>query len=133
LDVKKLKATRERLSIEYETLCKSINRKRTATNEIKVENTEDDGDLASISHDRDLLYNLRESDFARVRFIEEALKAIERGQYGECARCGDDINEKRLQAVPWATLCIGCQEATEAKNAASRMVLAGEDVEETDF
>ena len=133
MDGKKIKDIRRRLSTEYENLIKSINRNRTAAEEIKLENTEDEGDLATISHDRELLYNLHESDFARLRFIQEAMKAMDRGQYGECIRCGEGINEKRLEAVPWATMCIRCQEGTEAEHTSSRMVLAGLEAEETEL
>src|SRR5438093_12043046 len=121
---KKIKDTRQRLLREYDNLIKSINRNRLAAQEIKVENTEDEGDLATISHDRDLLYNLHEGGFARLRFIQDALKAIDRGQYGECVGCGEDINEKRLEAVPWATMCVRCQHETEAEDISSRSVLA---------
>ena len=132
MDEKKMKDTRQQLSLEYEKLIKSINRNRVAAEEIKMENTEDEGDLATISHDKELLYNLHEGDSARMRFIQEAIKSLDRGQYGECVRCGKDINEKRLLAVPWATLCIRCQEETEAEHISSRMVLAGLE-EQTDL
>jgi len=132
MDAKKIKDTRQRLSREYDNLIKSINRNRIAAQEIKVENTEDEGDLATISHDKDLLYNLHEGGFARLRFIQEAMKALDRGQYGECVRCGNDINEKRLLAVPWATLCLRCQEETEMEFISSRLVQAGLE-EETDL
>jgi DnaK suppressor protein len=125
MDSKKIKDTRRRLSSEYENLIKSINRNRLATEQIKLENTEDEGDLATISHDRELLYHLHESDFQRLRFIQEALKALERGQYGDCVRCGEDINEKRLLAVPWTRLCIRCQEETEKDRNSSDLVMAG--------
>ena len=132
MDAKKTKDIQRRLSSEYESLVKSINRNRLAAEEIKVENTEDEGDLAAISHDRDLLYNLHEGGFERLRFIREAIKALDRGQYGECVRCGKDINEKRLVAVPWATLCIGCQEEVEKDDLSSRVVQAGLEGEETE-
>ena len=125
MDAKKIKHIRQRLSTEYENLIESNNRNRRAAEEITVENTEDEGDLATISHNRDLLCNLHEGSFARLRSIEEAMEALDRGQYGECVRCGKDINEKRLLAVPWATLCIRCQEETEAEHTLSRRVLAG--------
>ena len=131
MDAKKMKDTRQQLSLEYEKLIKSINRNRVAAEEIKMENTEDEGDLATISHDKELLYNLHEGDSARMRFIQEAIKALDRGQYGECVRCGKDINEKRLLAVPWATLCIRCQEETEAERISSRMLAGFE--EQTDL
>ena len=131
MDAKKLKEIRQRLSAEYEKLIKSINRSRLAAEEIQLENTEDESDLASISHDRDLLYNLHEGGFTRLRFIQDAIKAIDRGQYGECTHCGNDINEKRLDAVPWATMCISCQEAAEMEQTSSRMVPVGQDSEDS--
>ena len=133
MDAKRIKETRKRLSSEYEKLINSIGRNRIAAEQIQVENTEDEGDLASISHDRDLLYNLHEGGFARLRFIQEAIKALDRGQYGECTRCGTDINEKRLDAVPWATMCIRCQEAAETEQTSSRMVPAGHEAEEMEL
>ena len=129
MDAKKIKGARQQLSSEHENLLKSINRNRLAAEQIKVENTEDEGDLATISHDRELLYNLHESDFQRLRFIQGALKAMDCGQYGECVRCGEDINEKRLLAVPWATMCIRCQEETEKDRDSSVLVMAGLDGE----
>jgi len=63
MDAKTIKDIRRRLSMEYENLIKSNNRKRLAAEEITVENTEDEDDLATISHDRDLLYNLHEGSF----------------------------------------------------------------------
>jgi DnaK suppressor protein len=132
MDAKKITGTRRRLSREYENLIRSMNRSRLAVEEIKVENTEDEGDLATISHNRHVHYNLHEGDFARLRFIEKAIKALDCGQYGECERCGKSINEKRLQAVPWATTCIRCQEKTEAESISSRMVLAGLGAGETE-
>ena len=132
MDAKKIEETRQRLSGVRRNLIKSINRKRLAAEEIKLENTEDEGDLATISHNKELLYSLHGSDFQCLRFIQEALKALDRGQYGECVRCGEDINEKRLMAVPWATLCIRCQEETEKEHTSSRLV-AGMEGEETEL
>jgi DnaK suppressor protein len=130
MEVKKLKEIRLRLTRERENLIESINRKRIAAEAITVESTEDEGDLASISHDRELLYNLHESDFTRLRFIQAALKSMDHGQYGECLRCNEDISEKRLDAVPWATMCVKCQEEAEMESASSGMVMAGQEIDE---
>ena len=120
----------QRLSDEYQDLVQAISRSRLAAKELAVESTEDEFDLATISQNRELLYGLHENDFQRLRSIEEALKAIDSGQYGECIRCGEDIKEKRLMAVPWTTVCIRCQEETETEHASSRLVLAGMDESE---
>ena len=132
MDAKKLKVARQRLATEYEDLTKSMKRGRLAAHEIKVENTEDEGDLAIISHARELFYNLQEGDLARLRSIEEAMEALDRGQYGECIRCDDDINEKRLEVVPWATMCVRCQEEAEMEGS-SQTVQGGLEGEEPEL
>jgi len=125
MDEKKVVKFRQRLLEEYQKLIRSINRNRLAEEEIQLENTEDEGDLATISHNKELLYNLHESDFQRLKSIQEALKRMDRREYGECIRCGEDINEKRLMAVPWATLCINCQEEAEREGTSARPVMVG--------
>lgn len=42
--------------------------------------------------------------------ITSALARIQKGTYGNCVGCGNKINPKRLQVVPWSELCIVCQE-----------------------
>src|SRR5450432_253235 len=50
----------------------------------------------------------------RLRSLEDALRAIEEGSYGSCTSCGGDIPPKRLEAVPWSSCCVACQERSEA-------------------
>ncbi|HEY1330918.1 MAG TPA: TraR/DksA C4-type zinc finger protein [Actinomycetota bacterium] len=45
---------------------------------------------------------------AAVREIDRALAKLEDGSYGICDRCGRLIPEERLEAVPWASLCVSC-------------------------
>src|SRR6185436_21197200 len=85
MNAQKLKEARQQLSDEYEQLIKSIGRKRLAAEEIQIETTKDECDLATISHEKDVLYHLHEGGFARLRFIRKALESIDRGSYGECA------------------------------------------------
>jgi RNA polymerase-binding protein DksA len=102
-------------------------RNRSAVDAFTIEKTEDEGDLATMSHDRELLYNLYENDSARLKSIQKAIKAMDSDQYGECVQCEAEINEKRLRAVPWATLCIGCQEKNETENLSSVSMFPGSD------
>ena len=60
--------------------------------------------------DLDLAVTTINTSFAMKRAVETALNVLEAGEYGICRDCGEDINPKRLQAVPWTTLCIVCQE-----------------------
>ena len=45
--------------------------------------------------------------------VKAALKRLDAGTYGKCVNCGKDINPRRLEALPYATLCIDCQAAAE--------------------
>ena len=56
---------------------------------------------------------LREREQGLLAKIEEALQKIERGDYGECLNCGEDIGMKRLKARPVAQLCIDCKSDQE--------------------
>jgi DnaK suppressor protein len=45
--------------------------------------------------------------------IDEALHAVRDGSYGACERCGRAIGVKRLEALPYAHLCLACQESAD--------------------
>lgn len=45
--------------------------------------------------------------------VQSALRRIEQGSYGICCQCEDDITQTRLNALPWAALCVSCQQEEE--------------------
>jgi DnaK suppressor protein len=49
--------------------------------------------------------------------IDEALRRLEAGSYGECAECGTEIPQARMKALPFAVLCVECQERRESREA----------------
>ena len=63
-------------------------------------------DHASGTHDREVDDTLEENAEEILREIEAALSRIEEGTYGTCTMCGKDIPHERLEAVPYATLCV---------------------------
>lgn len=67
-------------------------------------------DQAQISHDEFVSLQLNSLDYVQLRLIEEALDRIEAGDYGVCLSCEEPIPAKRLQALPWARYCVGCQQ-----------------------
>jgi len=71
-------------------------------------------DIASEESDRDLALRMHDLDRRLLREIQNALLRIQRGDYGECVACGDDISERRLMARPTATHCIDCMTELEA-------------------
>ena len=50
---------------------------------------------------------------ARLRGLEDALRAIHAGHFGRCTGCGCEIPLKRLKAVPWSQTCVACQQIGE--------------------
>jgi DnaK suppressor protein len=75
----------------------------------KDQNTQDVADMAVESYTKDFLFGKSSGDRHILQLIQEALDRIEDKSYGECANCGNEIQPKRLEAVPWALLCIQCQ------------------------
>lgn len=52
--------------------------------------------------------------------IDEALRDIDKGQYGKCVECGQRISRERLEAVPYVRLCITCKSNLENRGGAKR-------------
>ena len=69
------------------------------------------GDSATAMHDRELDYTLTENETQVLGEIDAALARIDAGTYGICTNCGKPIGEERLEALPWASLCIDCARA----------------------
>ncbi|WP_227430832.1 TraR/DksA family transcriptional regulator [Psychrobacter sp. I-STPA6b] len=63
-------------------------------------------DQAISTRENDMRKNLLVEAQQGLNYVNNALSRIENGTYGECTECGEDIEEKRLQAVPYATLCM---------------------------
>jgi RNA polymerase-binding protein DksA len=83
------------------------------------------GDLSSYSYhmadqgtdamEREMAFMLSSKSGRFLYHIEEALRRIDRGDYGKCVGCGKQIGFDRLKAVPHARLCIDCKSAEEEK------------------
>ena len=71
------------------------------------------GDVATATFDREMASTLEENSTHVLVEINAALVRIENGTYGICQRCGNSIGEERLEALPWATLCIDCKRKQE--------------------
>jgi RNA polymerase-binding protein DksA len=70
-------------------------------------------DSATATLNREIDYTLEENFEHVLSGITEALGRIESGTFGSCARCGEQIDEERLEAIPYAMRCIDCQRLAE--------------------
>lgn len=68
--------------------------------------------------ERALLIDNLDRVSALLRAVRAALTRIADGSYGECQRCGEEIQPKRLAALPWAAFCLPCQEQADLESPA---------------
>ena len=73
----------------------------------------DEGDLSTLDLDRDLDYRLLTMSTEMLKNVLHALERLDEGTYGTCEECGTDMNEKRLQVLPFARYCVDCQKEKE--------------------
>ena len=76
----------------------------------------DEVDVASDVVDGRLLESLGAQDSNRLQMINNALDRIKQGTYGRCLVCKEEIPEERLEAIPYAFMCINCQSRNERQN-----------------
>jgi DnaK suppressor protein len=79
----------------------------------QVESAMDVGDQSLMDLEREMGISLLEMRNRKRQLIDEALIRLEEGLYGICAECGAEISERRLEAVPFAKLCVNCQTRQE--------------------
>lgn len=70
-------------------------------------------ELGSDNYEQEFTLSLMQTEEDTLILIEEALERIEEGVYGQCVECGGAIPKARLNAIPFAPLCIKCAEKTE--------------------
>jgi DnaK suppressor protein len=77
------------------------------------DSNKDLGDQASTAYTREFVFELGNGESRLLRDVTAALKRIDDGSFGDCERCGEPIADKRLEALPFARFCIGCQRLAE--------------------
>ena len=82
---------------------------------LEIQQMADPLDQVRLSTDRDLAVETLNQQARSIHEIRSALDRIEDGDYGLCERCEEPLPAKRLDALPWARLCVTCQSAIEAE------------------
>ena len=88
---------------------------RSRREDIAIDRAPDVLDDIQRAVDRELAVAAIERDGALANQIRLALQRLESGEYGMCLRCNQRIGSKRLEAVPWAAMCVTCQGRVEAE------------------
>ena len=88
--------------------------------DIVIQQAPDSFDAVQLNTERDLTIALLNHETLQLRNLRGALSRVEDGSYGFCIQCEEEISPKRLKAVPWAMLCLKCQEEADRKLAEGR-------------
>lgn len=123
MDKKDLKSFKDQLLAKKQALAKGI--EHLANDALKTSQRDAAGDLSAYSlhmadmatdnYDREFSLNLATNEQKILNRIDAALDKIEEGTYGLCELCNKKISKVRLKAVPYAELCVPCQEKEEKK------------------
>jgi|SRR5437879_4477386 len=113
MDKKRLDYYKKKLMTRREELTKTIARTQEEGRAADEDPTVDLADKAANSYTKEFLFGMTNADRTILNMIDEALRRIQSNTYGTCATCEDEMQQKRLEAVPWAKNCISCQEKLE--------------------
>lgn len=105
----------QRLEDERVRLEEIIEEARTEMEEARLtesssERSPDPGnaEAGSMKFEYEKQLSMQQNSIDLLRKVEHALAQIESGMYGKCESCGNDIPVARLDALPYATLCVDC-------------------------
>jgi DnaK suppressor protein len=109
---------RSYLQTSHEETLRSLNRLDSEARAVDPNCPQDVADLCSSSTFKESLFQRSSESRRLLRRIELALASIQEGTYGICLGCGEEINPRRLDALPWTRYCLHCQQARERETRA---------------
>jgi DnaK suppressor protein len=113
MDQKKLKTVREQLTRRKTEILDAFNRNKNYGKEADGDGAQDIADKASNSYTKEFLFSLSNSEREMLQEVDGALARLDDGRYGVCVACEEVIERRRIEAVPWARHCLGCQQKME--------------------
>jgi DnaK suppressor protein len=110
----KIESYRNLLTTRRDSLSREI---RLATDAMinDDESYADSVDQAAADSDRSISVHIKNRERAILTQIDQALRRLEEGVFGECEHCGEEISEARIKAFPFTTLCIDCKSEMESE------------------
>ncbi len=113
MDKKKVDTYRKRLEQKQEELSRLVSKSEQDGRSVDEDITQDIADKAANSYTKEFLFHQSDDNRRILQLVQEALGRIKSGEYGLCVACQEEVQTKRLEAVPWARHCIECQEKQE--------------------
>lgn len=112
MEKKKLNEFKELLQLQLNSLLGEAEKTITGM-ETSKESFPDPTDRASLESNRNFTLRIRERERKLIKKIKESIDKIDRGEFGLCEECGEEIGYERLKARPVTTLCINCKTKQE--------------------
>ena len=112
----KLAHFKQTLIAELQQHTEHVRTDQAAALELSDDDVKDTVDLSVQDVNKELALRLGERESQMVADIDQALLRIQEGSYGTCARCGNLIDERRLEALPTARYDAACQALIESAN-----------------
>ena len=113
MEQKRIRVFRERLQQKKQEILEAYNKNKTYGKEADEDGAQDIADKASNSYAKEFLFSLSNTERELLKLMDDALTRIEDKRFGVCVSCEEEMNQKRLDAVPWARHCLACQEKQE--------------------
>jgi DnaK suppressor protein len=110
MDKKKAELYKKRLLNKQEELLRFVTKSEQDGREADGEATQDVADKAANSYTKEFLFHQSDENRRLLQLVNESLERMKDGTYGQCLACQEEVQQKRLDAVPWARHCIECQE-----------------------
>ncbi|HKS29652.1 MAG TPA: TraR/DksA family transcriptional regulator [Pyrinomonadaceae bacterium] len=114
MDEKRLDYFRKILLEELRQRTENVRADQAAALEANDDGVKDSVDMSLQDVNREIAFRLGERESQMVADIDQALLRMDEGTYGQCARCGKPIDERRLEALPTARYDAACQAEIEA-------------------
>jgi DnaK suppressor protein len=113
MDKKRLEYYKKKLVTRREELLRTIARTQQEGREADEDPTVDLADKAANSYTKEFLFGQTHNERSLLQLVDDALTRIRENNFGECVSCHEELQQKRLEAVPWTRYCITCQEKKE--------------------
>jgi len=113
MDERELQRASERLLKMRREVLREVNDSHAASRELGQDGVADIGDMSANSYHREMLLNLSETQRRKIQDIDAALERMDRGEYGVCAACEEEIPARRLEVRPFSRYCVECKNEVE--------------------
>ena len=116
---REMEQLKEKLEDLRQESMRFLERLRHERRSLETDGTQDSADQCVVNLSKESLFEQSSQKRTMLRLIEAAQQRMTEGSFGICVACGDEIQKRRLQAVPWTQFCLSCQEELEGEVGAS--------------